>query len=237
MALTSKLSAIGDAIRAKTGGTELLTLDAMPGEIEGIQTGGGASNDGGVIDRTATEYSSLTATGAGDYSFYKCSQLRSVNLPKAMFIGKYAFNSCEKLASASFPMVESVGEYSFTACYKLKNASFPKAKSIGKNALQNCWELKTADFGNATSIGNNALMSCFVLTALILRGDAICSLASTSVFSKCYHILGTVDSSYNIQGLKDGYIYVPDELVDSYKAATNWSTYADQIKPLSEYAG
>lgn len=40
MALTDKLSAIGNAIRAKTGGTELLTLDAMPTEIEGIQTGG-----------------------------------------------------------------------------------------------------------------------------------------------------------------------------------------------------
>ena len=40
MALTDKLSAIGNAIRNKTGGTELLTLDAMPTEIEGIQTGG-----------------------------------------------------------------------------------------------------------------------------------------------------------------------------------------------------
>ena len=38
MALTEKLSAIGDAIRAKTGGTEKLTLDAMPTEIAGIQT-------------------------------------------------------------------------------------------------------------------------------------------------------------------------------------------------------
>ena len=41
MALTDKLSAIGDAIRAKTGGTELLTLDAMPNEIASIETGGG----------------------------------------------------------------------------------------------------------------------------------------------------------------------------------------------------
>lgn len=40
MALTDKLSAIGVAIREKTGGTELLTLDAMPDEIRGIQTGG-----------------------------------------------------------------------------------------------------------------------------------------------------------------------------------------------------
>lgn len=41
MALTNKLSAIGDAIRSKTGTTELMTLDAMPAAIEAIQTGGG----------------------------------------------------------------------------------------------------------------------------------------------------------------------------------------------------
>ena len=38
MALTDKLSAIGNAIRAKTGGTELLTLDTMPNEIASIET-------------------------------------------------------------------------------------------------------------------------------------------------------------------------------------------------------
>ena len=31
--------------------------------------------------------------------------------------------------------------------------------------------------------------------------------------------------------------YVPDSAVDTYKEATNWSNYADRIKPLSEYVG
>ena len=34
-----------------------------------------------------------------------------------------------------------------------------------------------------------------------------------------------------------GYIYVPDESVDTYKSATNWSTYASAIKGLSELEG
>lgn len=41
MALTDKLSAIGNAIRNKTGKTDLLTLDQMPTEIGAIETGGG----------------------------------------------------------------------------------------------------------------------------------------------------------------------------------------------------
>ena len=57
MALTDKLSAVGNAIRVKTGKTALLTLDEMPAEIASIQTGGGggSATDGNayiVITRT-----------------------------------------------------------------------------------------------------------------------------------------------------------------------------------------
>ena len=40
MAIINKLEAVGDAIRAKTGKTDLLTLDDMVVEIAGIETGG-----------------------------------------------------------------------------------------------------------------------------------------------------------------------------------------------------
>lgn len=39
--LDTKLTAIADAIRGKTGGTEGMTLDAMVSAIEGIEAGGG----------------------------------------------------------------------------------------------------------------------------------------------------------------------------------------------------
>jgi hypothetical protein len=45
MALIDKLSAIGDAIRAKTGKTDKMTLDQMPNEIASIQTGGGGGGN------------------------------------------------------------------------------------------------------------------------------------------------------------------------------------------------
>lgn len=48
MALTDKLSAIGVAIRKKTGKTDLLTLDAMPAEILAITTGGGGGSGEGI---------------------------------------------------------------------------------------------------------------------------------------------------------------------------------------------
>lgn len=48
MALTDKLSAIGVAIREKTGKTELLTLEQMPTEIASITTGGGSEDCNGM---------------------------------------------------------------------------------------------------------------------------------------------------------------------------------------------
>lgn len=44
MALIEKLTAIANAIRSKTGKTEGLTLEQMPGEIEEIETGGSGGN-------------------------------------------------------------------------------------------------------------------------------------------------------------------------------------------------
>lgn len=41
MALTDKLTAIADAVRAKTGGTALLSLDDIVSAIGGISSGGG----------------------------------------------------------------------------------------------------------------------------------------------------------------------------------------------------
>ena len=44
MALTDKLTAIADAIRSKTGGTNTMTLDEMVTAITNITVGGGSSN-------------------------------------------------------------------------------------------------------------------------------------------------------------------------------------------------
>ena len=68
MALTDKLSAIGDAIRTKTGKTYLIPLDQMPTEIASIQSGGGATM------KTVEGTLPLTVDGVGqrleDYKIY-----------------------------------------------------------------------------------------------------------------------------------------------------------------------
>ena len=55
MALTDKLTAVADAIRAKTGGTEAMTLDQMPTKIASIETGGGGAEFNIAYGATAPE--------------------------------------------------------------------------------------------------------------------------------------------------------------------------------------
>ena len=56
MALTDKLTAIGNAIRGKTGGTDLLTLDQMATEISNISSSGGGSWSTATITAPTTTY-------------------------------------------------------------------------------------------------------------------------------------------------------------------------------------
>ncbi len=68
MALTDKLTAIADAIRAKGGTTDLLTLDGMVEAINAISAGGGLSVASGAFT-VATDYSytgSAVSTYSGD---------------------------------------------------------------------------------------------------------------------------------------------------------------------------
>lgn len=56
MALTNKLTAIGNAIRAKNGETALYTLDEMPQKIAAIEGGGGGSGSGVIGQLVPEDY-------------------------------------------------------------------------------------------------------------------------------------------------------------------------------------
>ena len=105
-----------------------------------------------------------------------------------------AFYSCG-LESCSFPNLLGIRDKCFYNNYNLRELDLPNIKYIGSYAFSNCYSLIKVFIGNA------------------------CVLNSTNAFDKCYHILGTKDSTYNPEGLKDGYIYVPASLLANYKGS------------------
>ena len=121
-------------------------------------------------------------------------------------------------------LATSIGDSAFRDCTKLTSVSLPAATSISTSAFYSCSALTSISLPAATSIGSSAFYNCSKLEALILENaDAVCQLSSTSALSGTLIASGT------------GYIYVPSALVDTYKAATNWSTYANQIRAIEDY--
>lgn len=91
MALINKLSAIGNAIREKTGKTDLLTLDQMPQEISSIETGGEDSYYDEFWDtyqqngeRTDYEYA-FTGRGWNERNFYPKYDIKPIDTAYYMF--------------------------------------------------------------------------------------------------------------------------------------------------------
>ena len=118
----------------------------------------------------------------------------------------------------------SIGNYAFYNCTSLTNIDLPVCTSIGYSAFSDCTSLTNIDLPVCTSISSSAFNNCTSLTSIKLANTSkICTLSNSNAFKN------TAIAN------KAGYIYVPDELVEQYKKATNWSVYASQIKPLSAY--
>lgn len=227
------LSNIADAIRGKNGTDEKYSPSEMAAAIEAIPTGGGGNIDA-LVDRSITEASG-NATLIGENVFITCASLASVDFPLATKVGTSAFSGCGNLQAVNLPLVANIGQKAFNECKTLKTVNFPLVTFINGSAFYQCEKLETVDIGSTTSVSAYAFRRCFGLKAVILRSTAMSTLVATSAFLECYHILGTVNATYNPDGLKDGYIYVPRSLVDTYKANSDWATYASQFRALEDY--
>lgn len=217
----AKLDAIVAAIVAKGGGTAPMTADQMATAIANIPSGGGdvtALIEGSIQDLTDTD-----ATVVRKH-FLRDSGIKSVSMPNVTRIRDDAFNLCTKLESIDFPACTEIDNRAFSWCTKLSEITFPTLLYCYRNAFEYCRDrLARVDLGTCQHLGSNAFIGCSYLVTLILRGTTqVCNLEATDCFDSTPIKTGT------------GYIYVPDALVANYKAATNWSTFANQIKGLSE---
>lgn len=131
--------------------------------------------------------------------------------------------------------------------YKIRN--FSARNWIGsKNICYYGYSVGTIDIKGWTkaptgSNGTNCLVyNGYNLRKLVIRNSTMCPASSNPSYmwgtstSQAYFMTGTVNSTYNPNG-EHGVIYVPDNLVDTYKNDANWQACFDvnYIKPLSEY--
>ncbi len=124
--------------------------------------------------------------------------------------------------SVSNDRVTAISYYVFYSWTNLLSADFPKVTAIASRGFAYTG-LTSIDLPCLQRItGKMVFAYCTSLKKVVLRNSAVVSDPYTDTFTGTPIADGT------------GFIYVPDDLVEAYKTATNWSVFANQIKPISE---
>lgn len=175
-------------------------------------------------DSKLTSISLPNVTSVESYAFYKCTSLDTINAPKLQSASSYTF-AYTILSNINFPLLTTISTYTFAYINTPCSVCLPSLTTVPNSGFRDSKGITSVDLASATKIDTLAFYYCNKLEKLILRKqDTICTLTNTNAFTGTPIKNGT------------GYIYVPDDLVETYKSATNWSSFASQIKPLSELA-
>lgn len=199
-----------------------------------VESSGGGNELDDMMTNKLTALDSDVAS-VRQYAFRGATALVSVNLPKATNVATNAFYGCSKLTSVNMPLVNTMGDNVFNSCSVLASIVLPSLTSCGSYTFRACPKLVTVDLPKIPNIAAGLFYYSYVLRTVILRSETLVPLANTNAFTNCYHITGVTNNTYNPNGLKDGYIYVPKTLIEDYKSATNWSTYATQFRAIEDY--
>ncbi len=152
--------------------------------------------------------------------FNYCENLVSVSIPNATLCGDNAFFYCTKLQNVDLPLVSTAQNNVFEGCSNLEKIVLPALKKVTLKLFYNCSKLKRIDLPSVTNIGGQySLYTESTDCIVILRANSVATLQTSSIHTSGKYLMT---------------FYVPDELVEDYKSATNWSTIASQIHPISE---
>ena len=203
-------------------------IDTYDDYVSQISGGGGSEDLKKMIDRTITSIVIPSdVTTIGNSAFYNCSSLTSVTIPNSVtIIGKSAFSSTSILRVNSntngvvnIPSgVTTISNSSFGSCRSITSVTIPDSvTTIDGYAFYTCTSLRNVTIGSGvTSIGSAA----FGYT------NSIISFTCNAVTPP------TVGSGILASASANLVIYVPSASVNTYKAASGWSTYASQIQAI-----
>lgn len=133
----------------------------------------------------------------------------------------FAITGITSLFCKANKTTRATGGGAFYSCDKLTRVEMTDIKEIGSFTFSGCTALSLAIIGDTvTKIDSSAFLNCLSLERLVVKAATPPTLASDTL-KGCSKLTA---------------IYVPDEAVEAYKAATNWIGYAAKIQPLSGFS-
>lgn len=150
------------------------------------------------------------------------------------------YNTSGNLIAATMVGQSVVRDYAFYQCTSLTSITIPgSVTSIRGNAFFECSILTSITIpGSVTSIGGNAFSYCSALTSITIPasvtsiGGSALQIGSTTNKATITMLPTTPPtiSSNTFRSTKLNKIIVPVGTGAAYKAATNWSAFADYIE-------
>lgn len=225
-ALDGKQDALGTPVLTFTVKASYIDRNVVLGRLTGLTYVDWG--DGTVNNSTSHQYSvsssdtfiikvyGVTAISSGTYACISSSLLTEVIIESPITsISQQAFYQCNKLTKVTIGnTVTSIGTMAFSDCTALKSITFSDTvTSIGSSAFQRCTGLKKITIPSTiTSIAAAFAYGCYSLQRVIFEGTTPPTLGN-----QCF------DSTNNCP------IYVPLSALATYKATTNYTTYASRI--------
>ncbi len=149
--------------------------------------------------------------------------LTSLEEDGVVTLRKYALADNSSLTNIKLTKTTDLGMNSIRGCTgltEIEATDFPSVTSIGGGAFNGCNNLRSAQFPALTSFAGVPFSGCSKLAHLVLAKN-----------SKCTLQLNGLSGTAIANGM--GAVYVPSDLVDTYKADSSWNKYL--IVPLSSY--
>lgn len=186
-----------------------------------------------------------SVTQLDPYAFASCTKLETLNLPSIKLLRGNTLNQCTALEDFPyFGNLQEIGGYEFRQCpikqkvWDFENlvkiaAQYPLSEAsaeviIFRKAINDRLDrsfhgmpnLRVVELYKAFQIGRYAFQNSPNFEALILRDtDNIFGISNIDVLT----------SNTNF------YAYVPASMLDSYKAASNWSAHPERIRAIEDY--
>lgn len=163
-------------------------------------------------------------TELADDEFNGCSKLHSIGLTNIVTLGARALRNTVLSGALTLPACKTIGNSAF-AYVPMESIVLPLCETLtGNDCFYNNTLLKTIDFGALKKVeGFGFMTGASSLQSIIIRSTTPPTFVRRA--STDGHFTQVPDTCP---------IYVPDESVDTYKAAAVWKTRAAYIRPLSE---
>lgn len=215
--------------------------------------GGGGSGGGGdsgalqaITGRTVTgKLKNSDITHLGRYALASMTGMESVDLPNVTVAEGGCFMDCTNLKEVNLPELTTfsngLSAYAgdnFKNCSSLKKLILPKATSCpglgGTCAVETLYLPMSGAIGYAAYKGNSNLKTIIVgngkdAATGTIAAHSIVNCGNLKVlgvaYSKCVALQTILNGTPFAEGGTGGYVLAPSDLIEEYRAATNWSVH------------